>query len=63
MVDDFSQPYPVQIQGSRLARKLFTALGWHIAFDGLTARQGVLIVYPHTSNLDILVLLDRGVAA
>ncbi len=57
MVDDFSQPYPVQIQGSRLARKLFTALGWHIAFDGLPARQGVLIVYPHTSNWDFLVLL------
>ncbi len=30
-------------------------LGWRVAFDGrLPARQGVLIVYPHTSNWDFV---------
>ena len=26
--------------------------GWQLQFDGLPARQGVLVVYPHTSNWD-----------
>jgi 1-acyl-sn-glycerol-3-phosphate acyltransferase len=29
--------------------------GWRVQFDGLPARQGVLIVYPHTSNWDFVV--------
>ena len=29
--------------------------GWRVGFDGLPARQGVLIVYPHTSNWDFVV--------
>lgn len=29
--------------------------GWRVVFDGLPARQGVLIVYPHTSNWDFVV--------
>jgi 1-acyl-sn-glycerol-3-phosphate acyltransferase len=45
------------VQGSTLAQKLFAALGWRIAFDGLPARQGVLIVYPHTSNWDFIILI------
>lgn len=57
MVDDFSVPYPVQIQGSKLARNLLSALGWRVDFDGLPSRQGVLIVYPHTSNWDFFVLI------
>ena len=57
MVDDFSRPHPVQLQGSALGRKLLEVLGWRIAFDGLPARQGVLIVYPHTSNWDFFVLI------
>ena len=57
MLDDFSRPHPVHQQGSKLARKLFEGLGWRVAFDGLPARQGVLIVYPHTSNWDFFVLI------
>jgi 1-acyl-sn-glycerol-3-phosphate acyltransferase len=43
---------PVQLRGSAAARAVLRALGWRVRFDGLPARQGVLIVYPHTSNWD-----------
>jgi len=43
---------PVQLRGSRAARALLRAAGWRLDFDGLPARQGVLAVYPHTSNWD-----------
>jgi 1-acyl-sn-glycerol-3-phosphate acyltransferase len=43
---------PVQLRGSRLARWLLRLAGWRLLWDGLPARQGVLVVYPHTSNWD-----------
>jgi hypothetical protein len=43
---------PVQLRGSRLAGALLRLAGWQLDFDGLPARQGVLVVYPHTSNWD-----------
>ena len=43
---------PVQLQGSALARATLRLFGWRVDFDGLPARQGVLVVYPHTSNWD-----------
>jgi 1-acyl-sn-glycerol-3-phosphate acyltransferase len=46
---------PVQLRGSRLARAALRLGGWTVDFDGLPARQGVLIVYPHTSNWDFIV--------
>lgn len=54
---DFVTPHPVKVRGNALARGLFELLGWRIAFDGLPARQGVLIVYPHTSNWDFVILI------
>ena len=42
--------HPVQFQGSRLARGLLACCGWRVWFEGLPAKQGVLVVYPHTSN-------------
>lgn len=45
----------VQLRGSRLARALLALGGWRVRFDGLPARQGVVIVYPHTSNWDFVV--------
>ena len=45
----------VQLHGSALARRLLSAAGWRTFFDGLPARQGVVIVYPHTSNWDFVV--------
>lgn len=46
---------PIQMRGSRLAQGLLRLFGWRVQFDGLPARQGVLIVYPHTSNWDFVV--------
>jgi 1-acyl-sn-glycerol-3-phosphate acyltransferase len=31
------------------------AAGWKVFFEGLPAQQGVLVVYPHTSNWDFVV--------
>lgn len=52
-----SHPHPVQFSGSRLARGLLACFGWRVWFDGLPAKQGVLVIYPHTSNWDFLVLV------
>ena len=46
---------PVQLQGSRLALWCLNRAGWQLDFDGLPARQGVIAVYPHTSNWDFIV--------
>jgi 1-acyl-sn-glycerol-3-phosphate acyltransferase len=46
---------PLQFQGSALARRLLRWWGWEVDFDGLPSRQGVLAVYPHTSNWDFIV--------
>jgi 1-acyl-sn-glycerol-3-phosphate acyltransferase len=46
---------PVQLKGSALARGLLRLAGWRVQFDGLPARQGVMVVYPHTSNWDFVV--------
>lgn len=44
---------PVQLRGNRLAAALLRVLGWRLQWDGLPARQGVIAVYPHTSNWDM----------
>jgi hypothetical protein len=43
---------PVQLKGSWLARRILEAMGWQVDFAGLPALQGVIAVYPHTSNWD-----------
>lgn len=45
----------VQLRGSALARALLALAGWRVEFDGLPGRQGVVIVYPHTSNWDFVI--------
>ncbi len=57
MITDFAPPHPVQLRGSALARSLLALLGWSVRFEGLPAKQGVLIAYPHTSNWDFVVLV------
>lgn len=42
----------VQFKGSPLAQWLLRRLGWTLDFGGLPGPQGVMVVYPHTSNLD-----------
>jgi 1-acyl-sn-glycerol-3-phosphate acyltransferase len=54
---DFQPPHPVQFRGSGLARGLLRLLGWRMDFQGLPAQQGVIVVYPHTSNWDFPVAL------
>jgi 1-acyl-sn-glycerol-3-phosphate acyltransferase len=46
---------PVTFEGSRLAGALLRRAGWCLRFDGLPAKQGVIVVYPHTSNWDFVV--------
>jgi 1-acyl-sn-glycerol-3-phosphate acyltransferase len=55
MTMDFAPPYPVQFQGSRVAKALLRGLGWRVVFEGLPALQGVVVVYPHTSNWDFVI--------
>ena len=50
-------PMRTQLRGSKLAARLFAWLGWQLHFDGLPGKQGVLLVYPHTSNWDFVYLL------
>ncbi len=38
--------------GSALARAILRLFGWRVVCHGLPARQGVVMVYPHTSNWD-----------
>lgn len=45
---------PVQLRGSAFALALLRLAGWRLQFKGLPARQGVIIVYPHTSNWDFI---------
>lgn len=42
----------VRLKGSPLARALLRLMGWRVLGDGLPAAQGVIAVYPHTSNWD-----------
>ena len=57
MLNDFEPPHPVQFQGQTWARRVLGWLGWTVHFDGLPAAQGVLIVYPHTSNWDFVIAM------
>ena len=41
--------------GSALARWLMGLFGWKVEFEGLPSMQGVVMVYPHTSNWDFIV--------
>ena len=55
MGDGFALPHPVQFRGSRVAQFVLRCAGWRADFEGLPALQGVLVVYPHTSNWDFVV--------
>lgn len=46
---------PIHPKGSGAAQAVLRLAGWRLRFNGLPARQGVLIVYPHTSNWDFVV--------
>ncbi len=44
---------PCNLRAARSPAACCEAAGWQIRFDGLPAKQGVAIVYPHTSNWDL----------
>jgi 1-acyl-sn-glycerol-3-phosphate acyltransferase len=52
---DLKGPHPVQFEGSMLARWVLRLLGWRMDFAGLPTQQGVIVVYPHTSNWDFVI--------
>jgi 1-acyl-sn-glycerol-3-phosphate acyltransferase len=45
---------PIHLNGNALARAALRLAGWTLRFADLPAKQGVLIVYPHTSNWDFV---------
>ena len=54
---DFPQPYPVRPPPNAWARWVLNVFGWKVLFEGLPAQQGMLVVYPHTSNWDFVVMI------
>ncbi len=52
VVSDYPLPYPIQFRGQAWAHWLLRAMGWRLHFSGFPALQGVIVVYPHTSNWD-----------
>jgi 1-acyl-sn-glycerol-3-phosphate acyltransferase len=54
---DFTPPHNHQFDGSRWASRLLRLFGWRVQFAGVPTGQGVLIVYPHTSNWDFPVMM------
>ena len=57
MSAEFSKPLPVQCKPQAWAAGLVKLMGWTVEFDGLPAKQGVLIGYPHTSNWDFITMM------
>jgi 1-acyl-sn-glycerol-3-phosphate acyltransferase len=55
MSSPVSTTHPVQFKGSALARWILARMGWSVRFEGLPSLQGVIAVYPHTSNWDFVV--------
>lgn len=51
------QPQALPLHGSRAARWLLRGAGWRVLFRGLPGPQGVIVVAPHTSNWDFIVLV------
>ncbi len=54
---DYPQPFALQFRGSKLARCLLARFGWSVHFAGFPALQGLVAVYPHTSNWDFVVMI------
>lgn len=52
ILDGPLHPHP---RPSGLARLLLRCMGWHVESPGLPAAQGVILVYPHTSNWDFVI--------
>jgi len=47
----------LQFPQGKLSSLILKMLGWKIRFEGLPGSHGILIVYPHTSNVDFLIAI------
>jgi 1-acyl-sn-glycerol-3-phosphate acyltransferase len=45
----------IQFKKGPISSFLLKLLGWKLNFEGLPTPRGILVVYPHTSNVDFLV--------
>jgi len=54
---------PVTFTGSRTAAALLRAAGWTLRFEGLPARQGVIVVYPVSREILGSYETDAGAGA
>lgn len=48
-------PILIATDGSKWAKVLLKILGWKITISGLPGSHGILVAYPHTSNLDFFI--------
>lgn len=53
---EFDLPYAYHFAPNRLAGALLRLAGWRLNFAGFPTLQGVVVVYPHTSNWDAVVM-------
>ena len=54
---DYPHPFPLQFRGNTLARWVLACFGWKVHFEGFPTLQGMVAVYPHTSNWDFVVMV------
>jgi 1-acyl-sn-glycerol-3-phosphate acyltransferase len=57
ILNDYPDPHPLQFRGNALAAWALRLRGWRVLFEGFPTRQGVVVVYPHTSNWDFIVMI------
>jgi 1-acyl-sn-glycerol-3-phosphate acyltransferase len=53
---EYDLPYAYQFEPNRLAGAILRLAGWKLNFAGFPTLQGVVVVYPHTSNWDAVVM-------
>lgn len=49
------QPAALPTRGQRLAVRILRMLGWRLLYKPLPGPHGVVVVYPHTSNWDVVI--------
>ena len=45
----------IQFRRGRFSQFILKMLGWTVQFQGLPGTHGILVVYPHTSNVDFFI--------
>lgn len=48
-------PVVITTNGSQWAKNLLKILGWKLIIPGLPGPRGIIVAYPHTSNLDFFI--------